>query len=378
MKHIIKKLFFPQKPKDTLITVSLSKENLLHNLDEFHSLNGCIAPVLKSNAYGHGLLPVASILETASVPFFVIDSYFEAHTLRYNDIKKPLLIIGYTFPHIIKTNKLPEVSFTITSLDMLKQFADTTSDVSIHLKVDTGMHRQGILPNEYKEAFEIIKSNSKIHFDGICTHLFDADTSNSAHTKKQITLWNSIVEKAQEQFPHLRHIHIANTAGHQFLNTAISNVSRLGIGLYGLSSGGEVDQRLSTKPVLRMDTIVTSVKQISKDDVVGYGGTFVAKKDMTIATIPTGYFEGVDRRLSDKGFVYIDNTACPIVGRVSMNITIIDVSAKENILVGQVVNVISNDKKAKNSIDHMAKICKTIPYVIAVHIPAHLKRTITV
>ena len=376
MHRIFKALFFPKKPDNSLIAVEISKKNLLHNLSEFEKLNGCIAPVLKSNAYGHGLLEVAGILESASVPFFVIDSYFEAHTLRYNDIKKPLFVIGYVEPGIIKENRLKDISFVITSLGSLYRLVDTKNDISIHIKIDTGMRRQGIMPSEVAEALSVVKSNKHIYLEGVCTHFSDADNADNSHTKRQIKVWNKIVEKIKDEYSDIKHMHISNTAGHVYLNQAVSNTSRLGIGLYGLSSGGVVDEKVNLKPVMSIKTIITGVKELKAGETTGYGNTFTAKKDMRIATIPFGYFEGMDRRLSGKGCVKIQGIFVPILGRVSMNMTVVDVSKIKEVGIGDEVEVIGRQVNDKNSINSIARMCKTISYVIAVHIERTLSRIV--
>ena len=131
---------------------------------------------------------------------------------------------------------------------------------------------------------------------------------------------------------------------------------------------------VNLKPVLEMKTIITGIKKIRKGDAVGYNNTFVAKEDMTIATIPVGYNEGVDRRLSNKGYMKVSGILCPIIGRVSMNITIIDVSKINGVKIADEVIVLSSNKQDKNSIENITKDCETISYEIAVHIPPHLKR----
>ncbi|MES2215887.1 MAG: alanine racemase [Patescibacteria group bacterium] len=367
---------FPYEP---LITVEISKSRLLHNLDEFRKLapNRSIAPVLKSNAYGHGLFEIADMLKDQSgIPFFVVDSYFEAVALRAHGIKTPLLIIGYTRPEMIMHSKLKKVSFTITNFETLKAISSTKNESSIHLKIDTGMRRQGILPEEIDEAIRLIKANSKIHLDGICSHLSDADSSNQFFTRNQILKWNKIVDKFKTQFPQLHHIHLSNTDGHVFNSEIIATSSRLGLGLYGIIDNNGLEQSITPEPVLEMKTILTGIKKLRKGETIGYGNTFTATADMTVATIPVGYYEGVDRHLSNKGHMLVgeQRISCPIVGRVSMNITTIDVS-KVDARIGTPVIVISNNISDPNSIPAIAKISgDSIPYEMAVKIPPHLKR----
>lgn len=361
-------------PAQPLVTISISRSALLGNLGEFIKATQPrqIAPVLKSNAYGHGLSLIANELKKEKVPFFVIDSYFEAKALRNEKITSPLLIIGYSSTDSIIKNNLKNIIFTITSLDSLKELsAKILKPTHIHLKIDTGMHRQGILPEEKEVATNIIKANAKIIIDGICSHLSDADNKNQSFTKKQIILWNDLVKYFKKEFPLLKYWHISASAGHIYQD-ADSNITRLGIGLYGLTN----IEYLNLKPVLEMRTIITGIKKIKKGETVGYNNTYKAEDDMVIATIPVGYNEGLDRRLSNKGFVKIDEQDCPILGRVSMNITIIDISKLNNIKIGDEVIVISSIKNDLNSIENIARICDTISYEIAVHIPQHLKRII--
>ena len=398
MKDFLKRLAKRRFPYEPLITVRISRERLIHNLHQYMTIapEGRVAPVLKSNAYGHGLIEVARIIEADRnsdgrarrnhIPFLVIDSFFEAVALRAARVKMPLLIIGYTRPETIAQSRLRDVSFTITSIDTLQHIANFQSSafefmapyISIHLKIDTGMHRQGILPSELPQVADILDRNPTIMLKGICSHFADADNSDPSFTESQMHVWNKIVRELHEQYASLEHIHISNTDGHRYVSESHANLSRLGLGLYGLSDGTSFSPPLDIKPVLSMETIITGVKKIGRDDAVGYGITFKAEKDMTIATIPVGYYEGIDRRLSNTGSVQVgsEQMPCKIVGRVSMNITVIDVSHMPDIKIGTPVTVISTTQHDANSIVNMAQKIGTIPYELAVHIPGQLKRII--
>lgn len=377
-----------------LISVEISKENLLHNLNQYRTLapKGNIAPVLKSNAYGHGLLEVAAILEkygdlgkmsgqkgsAVHIPFFVVDSYYEAFLLRKARIKTPILVIGFTRPEVILASRLSSTSFTITSIDQLRGIDDTKHRLSIHLKIDTGMRRQGIMQDEVATALEIMEENKFIELTGICSHFSDADNDDPSFTEGQISSWNRIVIQCKNFWPDIKHIHISNTDGHKFSPDTEANLSRLGIGLYGLSQNLERSPKLDLLPVLQMKSIITGVKKLQRNESVGYSNTFKAEKEMLVATIPVGYFEGIDRRLSNIGTILVgaDRIPCPIIGRVSMNITSIDITNVPEAKLGTEVIVISNVAGDQNSISMMARKCNTITYDIAVHIPEHLKRKI--
>lgn len=378
MKNLLKKLFRRTNATISLITVTVSKSALIHNLNEFRKLapNNRVAPVLKSNAYGHGLTLVAQALKDEQVPFFVIDSYFEARALRSNGVSTSLLVIGYSMIDTIVKNNLRNTSFTITSFDALKELNEKiTSLVKIHLKIDTGMHRQGILPSEVDAALVMIKNNKKIILEGICSHFADADSTKKEFSESQISIWNAVVNKVRKNIPDLPYWHISQTAGHAYTEEVSANMTRLGLGLYGLRQGAPVEYLVNLKPVLEMTSVISGIKDIRVGDCVGYGCAFIADRDMTITTIPVGYFEAFDRRLSDKGSVLINGKVAPIIGRISMNITTVDTTGIDVKRDDKVI-VISRNPDDRNSLSNIARTCETIPYEIAVHIPAHLKRVL--
>lgn len=366
-----------------LIEVLIYKDRILHNLRTFQKKypNYQLAPVLKSNAYGHGLFPVAKILDDQNIAFLTVDSIFEAIMLRKEGIKSKILVIGYTKPEDISRNYYKNISFTLTNYRQLLEVSKKLRrKQAFHLKIDTGMHRQGILSSEIKNSIAKIKGNRKIILEGICSHFALADSTDTKYSEIQIKNWDEAVEKFKEAFSCIKYFHLAATGGSYYCrNTACripteTNVIRLGLGLYGIDPSP--NRKLDLKPALELRTVIGGIKIIRKDELIGYGLTFKADKKMKVATVPAGYYEGVDRRLSNKGYYKIDRKFCPILGRVSMNISVVDVSKITNLKVGHPVTLISNFKKDANSAWNIAGLCDTIPYEILVHIPQHLRRTI--
>lgn len=358
-----------------LVSVRIFEDTLRNNLRAFQKAlpDLSIAPVLKSNAYGHGLVEVARVFDRDEVvPFFVIDTYAEALILRTEGIKTPLLIIGYTLPENIAHCRLRDVVFTIASIEALEYAARLYTPFICHLKVDTGMHRQGILPNELPRAFELLKISPHIRVEGIMTHLADADGADSLFTKEQIEKWNSVVRTARESLPYLRYVHCSATAGVRYADMIDANVLRLGIGLYGCA-----DAPLSVSPALELVSRVSAVRTVKAGECIGYNATYTAPRAMRVATVPVGYAEGIDRRLSNIGTMLVRGAVCPIVGRVSMNMTTLDVTdAIQPVVTGDEVIAISANRNDKNSCEQSARQCATIPYDILVHIPATLRRTV--
>lgn len=370
----IKKSLTPYQP---LVEILISRGNLLHNLNQYKNQYPklAFAPVIKSNAYGHGLIQIAKILDREDIAFFVVDSLYEAIILRNGGIQSRILIIGYTSTQNIHTCTLSQVAFTITSLEQLQEITqELRTTKSIHIKIDTGMHRQGILLNQIDNTIKIIKANPRLNLEGICSHFAEAGNSDVAFTRIQMEHWEKAVHTFKENFQKIPFFHIAATTGTHHSDQFSSNVARLGIGLYGMDSSSQT--HLDLRPVLQMQSVISSIKTIPVGEYIGYDRTYKTEKTTTTATVPVGYFEGVDRRLSNCGTFKMNNHFCPILGTVSMNITSCDVSSMPEAKIGDRVIIISNHKEDTNSVENIAKLTHTIPYEILIHIPQHLRRTV--
>ncbi len=360
-----------------LVKIYLDKQKLLNNLREyqkkFPNLN--IAPVLKSNAYGHGLIPIANILDKEKIAFLIVDSLPEAKTLRNNQLKSKILIMGYLSPENIIKTRLKNIIYTITNLSQLHNLSEKiNTKIDINLKIDTGMHRQGILDTELTDAIKIIKNNKLFNLISICSHLADADNSDEQFTLYQIKIWEKIITHFKKEFNSIKYIHIGATAGINLSSRSLDNVARIGLGLYGIDSNNKND--LNLKPILEMRSVISSIKIIDAEEFVGYNLNYQAKESTKIATVPVGYFEGVDRRLTNIGYFRVNNTDCQIIGNISMNITSINISEVPNLKFENEVIIISSDEKDRNSVQNIAELSQTIPYEILVHISKDLRRII--
>lgn len=360
-------------PYESLIEVRVSRTAIERNLELFAQAvpHWQFAPVLKANAYGHGLIDVAQIVENKSVPFIVIDSYHEALMVRNEGIRTPLLVIGHTPTPTIVSSRLKNVSFAVASVSQLRELASSEKVPTLHLKFDTGMHRQGIMLDECSEVMDIVSQHSQLHVDGMCSHLADADAPQSSHAQVQIRAWNKIVATWRERFPATRFYHVSATAGVAYANTIDANVGRLGIGLYGISNAVP-----GLTPALSLTTRISAIRTVETGESVGYNATWQAPQPTRVATIPAGYHEGVDRRLSNKGHMMVRGVSCPIVGRVSMNMTTIDVSRVPDVKEGDEVEIIGTDSSLPNSVETIARACGDIPWVILVHVNGGLKRVV--
>ncbi len=363
---------------EPLITISISKERLLHNIrtyrDTYPGMG--IAPVLKSNAYGHGLVLIAELLDTEGVTFFMVDSYYEARVLRRAGIHSKIVVMGYVRPEYIASSALRDTEYAITDIEQLRSLVTLPiRKARIHLKIDTGMHRQGIMPSDLKEAIELIKHKPGLEVVGVGTHLADADNTDPEFTTKQLKVWEASLQELDAAFPTITYRHAAATKGASLSGTHPMNVIRVGMGLYGYDTATE--STLSLKPVLSMHSSITSIRTIPAGDAVGYNATFVATRTSSIATVPAGYYEGIDRRLSNKGVFHVGKELVPLCGRVSMNMMSLDVTDASNAKRGDTVTLISDNPEDPNSAQAIARLAETTPYVILAHLPSHLYRRVS-
>ncbi len=354
--------------------IEISKNNLLNNYKYLSSLNSKIkvAPVLKSNAYGHGLIPVAMSLDSADCPFFCVDSIYEAYELLKAKIKTPILIMGYLDPNNLKVKKLP-FSYALWDLKLAESININQPEASVHLFIDSGMHREGV---QLKDLPEFLTKLKKYHLkiDGVMSHFASVRNEKDPLYLSQLENFKRGLEVCKREGINPRWRHIAASDGLLKGNlknlSKITNMARAGLAFYGISENNNL------KPALIFKTKIVQMKKIKKGDLVGYDGVFTASKDMTIGILPAGYNDGIDRRLSNKGIVKIDDKFCKILGRVSMNLCTIDLSYVNKPQIGTDVIIYSDILDDKNSILNAAKLINTISYELLVQLTATTRRII--
>jgi alanine racemase len=369
-------------PSQHLLRIEIDSKNLQWNISQFKNNypNHRLAAVLKSNAYGHGLKEIGRFLDkNKEVDFLVVDSIVEAQTLRDIGVVKPIILLGYVpkscFSLLSKIKKLILVVNSVQQAQLLQSLIDF--NLSVHIKVDTGMNRQGVGIDELEEVINILRKNKRIKIEGMLSHLADADSSNPLDTLKQLSKWQTALFKYKKLISKSDSclFHFSNTAGLGYLSNQESNLIRVGIGLYGFDT--TKDRRLNLKPVLSFWAKIVNLKKVKAGEKIGYNFSFTAPKDMTIAVIPCGYYEGVPRTLSNKGYFYFKDVPLPILGKVSMNLSVVDVSNVKQLLnLEDEVEVYSNNPAKKNSIDNVSKICNTIPYEVLVRLAPTIRRVV--
>jgi len=360
-----------------IIEISASRLNYNYNYLSSLNKNIKIAPVLKSNAYGHGLVQIAKIVDELNPPFICVDSLFEAYELLKANIKTQILIMGFISPQSLKTKKLP-FSFVVFNKELVDAISKYQPHAKIHIFVDTGMHREGVNLDELPSFIKYIKIKTNLEIEGLMSHFAASDVPANPDTQKQVDNFQKAISIIKENGVNPKWIHIANSSGvlnNDYFKEKIGNMARIGISLYGTDPEGK---NKNLKPVLSLKTHIAQIKKIKIGEKIGYDFTFTAKTNMTIGILPLGYNDGVQRELSNKGFVLVNGKYCRIIGKVSMNITTIDLSNIKNAKVGDTVIVYSNNAKDKNSIENTAKLCKIIPYESLIPLTPSTKRIIVI
>ncbi len=365
----------------TLNHIELSKKALLGNVSLINSQHRDfeIIPVLKGNAYGHGLEQIALMLNDANCKYLAVDGYFEAAKIR--DISKHrILVMGYILSENVRLLDTVRCSFVVQDVRGLKAFGDLGRPVKIHVEINTGFNRMGIRPEGLPEYLIELKRYPNLELEGVMTHLVDADNeSDDSFNEKQQQLFDQCVEKILGAGFHPRLVHIAQTAGSTKIRSKHANAIRLGIGLYGINPLSPRDpnhrELAKLRPVLELKSTIVNTIDLQPGDSVSYNATFTTTTPMRVGVLPLGYYEGVPRALSNKGYVTFGTHELPIVGRVCMNHTIVDLKDSKA-QVGDVVSVISNNTKSKNSIEYWQNYQGLFPYTSAVSISESVRRLV--
>ena len=307
--------------------------------------------VIKADGYGHGSVPIAEELETLPYLFgFATATFEEAQILRKSGVKKPILILGYTFPYCYEELIRQEIRPALFRMDTAKELSDCAErlgkEAVVHIKVDTGMSRIGIRPDETGLQFvKEVMALPGIRVEGIFTHFAKADMTDKKAAEKQLEIFRDFNQRIEEELGcRIPVQHCSNSAGIIRMPEANMDVVRAGITLYGLWPSEEVEKDIvPIKPALSLKSRIVYIKEMEEGMEISYGGTFTAKAGMKVATIPVGYADGYPRGLSNKGYVLICGKRAPILGRVCMDQMMVDVTGIPQAKEGDVVTLLGTD-----------------------------------
>lgn len=329
-----------------------------------------ILAVVKTDAYGHGCIPIAKVLEKLDFVYgFAVATAEEAFELRENGISLPILILGYTFPYSFKGLAAQDIRPAVFTLDAAKQMSEAAlalgKKMKVHIKVDTGMSRIGIFPDE--EGFRFVKELSMldgIEIEGIFTHFARADEKDKTFAMKQMELFKAFTDRIETELGLTGLIKdCSNSAGILEIPEANMDVVRAGIILYGLAPSEEVDMnRIALRPALSLLSTIVYTKWLPAGTPISYGGTYVTDKPTRVATIPLGYGDGYPRSLSNKGYVLIRGQKAPILGRVCMDQFMVDITHIPDAVFGDKVTLIGKDGDLELTANELGEISGRFNY----------------
>lgn len=348
---------------------------VLHNMGQIYDAlqpNTKVIAVVKTDAYGHGAVAIAKAIK--DLPFlwgFAVATVKEGAILRRHGIKNPILILSLSYREELGEIVAWDLQPTMVSYARVRDLSTIArklgKEVSIHIKIDTGMSRIGYQVQK-ESADEIVKIAQlpNIKVEGVYTHFAKADEADKTHVNGQILLFQRMLSMLEERNIQIPLRHCSNSAGIIDLPKANMDAVRAGIILYGLMPSDEVDQtRLQLNPVLSLKSQICYLKTLNPGRTISYGGTYEVMEPKKIATIPIGYGDGYPRSLSNKGYVLIHGQKAPICGRVCMDQFMVDVTQIASIQEGDEVTLIGTDGEETITLDDLAKLSGKFNYEFA-------------
>ncbi|PWB38261.1 MAG: alanine racemase [Parcubacteria group bacterium] len=367
-----------------LAWVEINKANLVHNLQQYKNIipHAQIWPVIKSNAYGHGLASVLSILEKEkNAAGFMLANLDEALAVRVLS-KKPLMVLSYFDPEESQLLKIVDQNISLTVYDLAT--ADYLNDLGaklntkfqINIKVDTGTSRLGFRVEEAADVVRQIQHKPNLEIFSIFSHFAESEAEDQTFSRGQLAQLNQI----KKQFPDIL-FHIACSAAAISVPDSQLDIVRLGLSLYGLWPSEPSRQRgeklgLDLHTVLSWCTKIVQIKKIKSGESIGYNRTHIFEHDGQLAVLPVGYNEGYPRALSNKSEVLIKGKRCPVRGNICMNLTMVEIPQGLEVKVGDRATLIGIDDAEKISAEYLAGQAQSINYEIVTRINTDIPRII--
>lgn len=319
-----------------------------------------VLAVVKADAYGHGVALVAPVLDRAGVDWFGVATVEEGIELRELGIRRPILILYGIDPRDAAAAAGHDLAVAVVDAATLPALVATGQELRVHLEVDTGMTRLGVLPSEVGAVAAAIRAASGLQLDGLFSHFGNADDASTAFSERQIETFSDAVATLDAAAMRPRWLHLCNSAGTLTRPDAHWNMVRPGVCFYGVTPAAAGDVGLL--PAMRLETRIWRLWEVPAGRLVGYDQTFETQRPTRIGVLPVGYADGYPRALSNRGQVLVGDRRAPIIGRVCMDVTMIDVTDVPGVAVADPVILWGSAGSASLPVDDVAAACDTIAY----------------
>ncbi len=324
--------------------------------------------VVKANAYGHGTVEVSQVLEGVGVNYLGVATTDEAVRLRDHGIKTPILVLGSVLPEEVRIAKDRDITLTLCNHDILKEIKTLAKNekepgrrVKVHIKVDTGMGRIGVWHEDALRFVKEVSGEKSITLEGIYTH-FSTAGRDEFFTAYQMESFERLLTSIEKSWIKISLRHAANSIATVDYKRAHLNLARPGLIIYGMYPKYTFPKLIRLKPVLSLKTRVVFLKDIPPGRSISYGRTFISQRHTKIATLPIGYADGYHRGLSNKAEVLVHGQYAPIVGKVTMDQTMVDVGRIRGVKIGDEVVLIGKQGRHEIRIEKLARLAGTIAY----------------
>ncbi len=369
----------PSRP--TWVEVDL--EAIAYNVRQVKRIVGPeveLLAVLKADAYGHGAIAVARTALNNGVSLCGVASVNEGIRLREAGVDAPILVLGYTPAWLAREALRYDITLTLYDADLAQAFGRAATDLNrtarVHIKVDTGMGRLGLLPEQVVPFVDEIRDLPGLDLEGIFTHFSVADHPSLEYTMWQLGRFRQVLGQLEERGIHFRYVHCANSAALLRLSEARFNLVRLGLAMYGLQPSPHVPLPPGFRPALSWKTTVAQVKTLPPGSYISYGNVYKTEVEETVAVIPVGYADGFRRAPTRWEAVLVRGQRAPIVGRVCMDQTMINVSHIPNVRIGDEVVLIGRQGEDEITTEEVAAWLGTINYEVVSEILARVPRVV--
>ena len=340
-----------------------------------------VMAVVKANAYGHGALPVARAALLAGATRLAVHRLIEGVELRQGGIDAPILVMGSTPPSgaemVLRWRLTPSLMTSEFAQALSTQASALGTAVPVHVKVDTGMSRYGLMPAEVVNFLLSVQKLPSLHLEGLFTHFATADWADLTHTRGQLSIFTEVLQASQSVGVEFPVVHAANSAATMRLPEAHFNAVRPGIGLYGLDPSNEWPPTFELHPALAFKSLVSRVRQLPAGAGVSYGRTFITQKPTLAALVPVGYGDGYHRILSNRGSVLIRGQRAPILGRICMDQFVVDVSHIPGVQQDDEVVLVGSQGDERIRAEEVAGLASTINYEVTTSLLPRVARVYT-